>query len=88
MRTKTYKGLLRPAMVLGVPIPVLVMEIGFFSLTIIMEETIWLLYLPITHAALWLVTLYDPYLLSNIVLWISLTRTRNKRFWGMNSYAP
>ena len=88
MKTKTYKGLLRPAMLLGVPVPVLVIEIGVYSFAIIMEELTWLLYFPITHGALYLASLYDPYLLNNILLWISLTRTRNKRFWGMHSYAP
>ena len=75
-------------MLLGVAIPVLVLEVGIFAFAIILEQYTWLLYLPISHVALLLITRHDAYLLSNIFIWISLTRTRTRRFWKMNSYAP
>ncbi|MFW8642295.1 type IV secretion system protein VirB3 [Rhizobium beringeri] len=83
-------GLTRPRMFWGVPIGLFVGELMIVVMTFLNTKNLamFLLFLPL-HAAAYVIMVRDPHLANVIRVRIAKCPwTKNRHFWGGNSYEP
>lgn len=83
-------ALTRPTLMWGVPRGAFIAEgCGVPTLFIITHNLWMLLIFFVTHPLLYILTIRDPYFVDIIRVYFTKTLpTRNKRFWGANSFSP
>lgn len=83
-------GLTRPPMMLGIPFNAFIIIIGVMLITFLISNSFWSVFIaPVAYLALFAVCSRDVRILDLIQTAGRMTpRTRNKGFWGTNSYGP
>lgn len=83
-------GLTRPRMMWGIPIELFVGELMIVVMVFLNTKNLaaFLLFLPF-HATAYMMTVYDPHMMN--VMRVRLSKcplTKNRHFWGGNSFQP
>ena len=83
-------GLTRPPMMLGIPFNTFIIIIGVMLITFLISNSFWSVFIaPVAYLALFALCSRDVRILDLIQTAGRMTpRTRNKGFWGANSYGP
>ena len=83
-------GLTRPPMMLGIPFNAFIIIIGVMLITFLISNSFWSVFIaPVAYLALFALCSRDVRILDLIQTAGRMTpRTRNKGFWGANSYGP
>jgi type IV secretion system protein VirB3 len=83
-------GLTRPPMMLGIPFNAFIIIVGVTLIAFLVFNTFWSAFIaPISYIALFALCSRDIRILDIIQTSGRMTpRTRNKGFWGTNSYGP
>jgi len=88
VKTIVFKGLLRPATTLGVPYQLFVIELIVASVLFISLQSpgAAAAIIPL-HIAAYFMLQSDPHIFNVYwVTWFEVNTTRNKKYWGGNSY--
>jgi type IV secretion system protein VirB3 len=83
-------GLTRPPMMLGIPFNAFIVIVGVMLISFLISNSFWsVLIAPVAYLALFALCSRDVRILDLIQTAGRMTpRTRNKGFWGANSYGP